>query len=278
MTILSRLYMFVVLVILSAPIVVVAGVSLNERKSLYFPPRGVSVAWYEQLFTDPSWRGALINSLTIAVFSAIFAVMVALPLAYAIWRYRLRFGALLYTIGLSPFILPPVVSAIGFLSFWATVGLYGQMIAVIFSHGIFLTTLPLVTITLGLRSIDPTVIEAAETMGANERAVARTIVLPLIAPYMLSGLAFAFVLSLNEYIIAFMIAGFTVETLPIKIFNSLRYGYTPTMASAAVVFVALAVIVFGLMKRPVRRPAQAAGSLGAAELDHDRLRRNHLSR
>lgn len=249
MTALSRLYIFVVLAILSAPIVVVAGVSLNERKSLFFPPRGVSLAWYEQLFTDPSWRSALINSLTIAVCSAIFAVMVALPLAYAIWRYRLRFGALLYTIGLSPFILPPVVSAIGFLSFWATVGLYGQMIAVIFSHGIFLTTLPLVTITLGLRSIDPTVIEAAETMGANETAVARTIVLPLIAPYMLSGLAFAFVLSLNEYIIAFMIAGFTVETLPIKIFNSLRYGYTPTMASAAVVFVALAAIVFGLIGR-----------------------------
>ena len=111
MTALSRLYIFVVLAILSAPIVVVAGVSLNERKSLYFPPRGVSVAWYEQLFTDPSWRGALINSLTIAVFSAIFAVMVALPLAYAIWRYRLRFGALLYTIGLSPFQATTVSSA-----------------------------------------------------------------------------------------------------------------------------------------------------------------------
>ena len=249
MTALARLYLLVVLGILSAPIVVVAGVSLNERKSLFFPPRGLSLSWFEQLFTDPSWRSALINSVTIASFASVFAVMVALPLAYSIWRYKLRFGALLYTIGLSPFILPPVVSAIGFLSFWATIGLYGQMVAVILSHGIFLTTLPLVTITLGLRSIDPTVIEAAETMGADERAVARTVVLPLIAPYMLSGLAFAFVLSLNEYIIAFMIAGFTVETLPIKIFNSLRYGYTPTMGAAAVVFVGLAIVVFGLIGR-----------------------------
>lgn len=246
---LGRLYLALVLVVLSAPIVVVAGVSLNEKKSLYFPPRGISFAWFEALFVDDGWRNALINSLTIAICAAVVAVLVALPLAYAIWRYNLRFGALLYTIGLSPFILPPVVSAIGFLSFWATVGLYGQMIAVILSHGIFLTTLPLVTITLGLRSIDPTVIEAAETMGADELAVARTVVLPLIAPYMLSGLAFAFVLSLNEYIIAFMIAGFTVETLPIKIFNSLRYGYTPTMGAAAVLFVAMAVLVFGLIGR-----------------------------
>ena len=71
----------------------------------------------------------------------------------------------------------------------------------------------------------------------------------MIRPYMISGLAFAFVLSLNEYIVAYMVSGFTVETLPIKIFNSLRYGYTPVMASVAVVFVLLAVIIFGLIGR-----------------------------
>ena len=56
-------------------------------------------------------------------------------------------------------------------------------------------------------------------------------------------------LSLNEYIVAYMVAGFTVETLPIKIFNSLRYGYTPVMAAVAVVFVAVALLVFGLIAR-----------------------------
>jgi putative spermidine/putrescine transport system permease protein len=43
--------------------------------------------------------------------------------------------------------------------------------------------------------------------------------------------------ALNEYIIAYMVAGFTVETLPIKIFNSLRYGYTPIMGVVSVLFV-----------------------------------------
>jgi len=57
------------------------------------------------------------------------------------------------------------------------------------------------------------------------------------------------VLSLNEYIIAYMVAGFTVETLPIKIFNSLRYGYTPVMASVAILIVLIAIAVFGLIAR-----------------------------
>ena len=73
--------------------------------------------------------------------------------------------------------------------------------------------------------------------------------LPLILPYLISGYAFAFVLSLNEYIVAYMAVGFTMETLPIKIFNALRYGYTPTMAAVAVLFVAVAALIFGLIAR-----------------------------
>ena len=110
-------------------------------------------------------------------------------------------------------------------------------------------TLPLVTISLGFESIDHEIVEAAQTMGADSGTVVKTVIFPMIRPYMISGFAFAFVLSLNEYIVAYMVSGFTVETLPIKIFNSLRYGYTPVMASVAVVFVLLAVIIFGLIGR-----------------------------
>jgi len=123
------------------------------------------------------------------------------------------------------------------------------MTATVISHAVFLVTLPLVTISLGLQAIDPALIEAARVMGATRAKVLRTVVMPLIVPYMISGYAFAFVLSLNEYIIAYMVAGFTVETLPIKIFNSLRYGYTPIMGVVSVLFVLIAVAVFGLIGR-----------------------------
>jgi putative spermidine/putrescine transport system permease protein len=145
--------------------------------------------------------------------------------------------------------LPPVITALGFLSFWATVGLYGQMVATIVSHAIFFVTLPLVTISLGFESIDREIVEAAETMGADSKTVFRTVVLPMVRSYMVSGYAFCFVLSLNEYIVAYMVSGFTVETLPIKIFNALRYGYTPVMASVTIFFVLLAALIFGLIGR-----------------------------
>jgi len=154
--------------------------------------------------------------------------------------------------------------------FWVSLGMYGQMAATILSHGIFLVTLPLVTISLGLQGIDPALLEAARTMGATRGQVLRTVVMPLVLPYLVSGYAFAFVLSLNEYIIAYMVAGFTVETLPIKIFNSLRYGYTPIMGVVSVLFVGLAIVVYGAIgifgnlprllgaERAAKSPAAAA--------------------
>jgi len=250
MSALSRnVFMALVVVFLAAPLVVVGGVSLNAKKQLLFPPEGLSLRWYAELLTEQAWLVPVKNSLVIAFGSGLIALSIALPLAYFLWRYRVFYARALFTLGIAPFMLPPVITALGFLVFWVTIGMYGQMAATLISHGIFFVTLPLVTISLGLESIEREVVEAAESMGADNRTVFWTVVLPLVRPYMISGYAFAFVLSLNEYIVAYMVAGFTVETLPIKIFNSLRYGYTPVMASVAVVFVMVAVLVFGLIAR-----------------------------
>lgn len=248
-TALTRLYLALVAIFLAAPIVVVAGVSVNERQNLTFPPQGFSLSWYAAIFTDDSWRQALMNSLLLATLAATLAVLIALPLAWFLWRRIAPWANVFQLLGVAPFVLPPVITALGFLTFWTTAGAYGQWWTAIISHGIFFVTLPLVTLTLGFTSIDRSLVEAASTMGASERTVLRTVVLPLILPYLVSGFAFVFVLSLNEYIVAYMTVGFTMETLPIKIFNALRYGYTPTMASVSVFFVALAALIFGLVAR-----------------------------
>jgi putative spermidine/putrescine transport system permease protein len=246
---LRRLFLTFILIFLMSPIVVVGGVSLNQKKSLFFPPQGLSLAWYVELFTESAWMIPVKNSLVIATLSSLVAISIALPLAYFLWRYRVFYARVLFMLGISPFVLPPVITALGFLAFWATVGLYGQMVATIISHAIFFVTLPLVTISLGFESIEREIIEAAQTMGADSKVVFRTVIFPMVRSYMVSGFAFCFVLSLNEYIVAYMVSGFTVETLPIKIFNALRYGYTPVMASVTVAFVLLAALIFGLIGR-----------------------------
>ena len=226
-----------------------ARVSLNAENRLFFPPQGLSLRWYSEFFADSAWFMPALRSVTIAALAALVAVSVALPLAYTVWRYDVRYGRWLYTLGLAPFALPPVITALGALVLWIMLQSYGRPYTVVLSHAAFLVTLPLATVSLGLRSMNPQLIEAATTMGTNSRAVFRTVIFPSIRPYLLAGYIFGFVLSLNEYIIAYMTVGFTVETLPIKIFNSLRYGYTPVMASVSVIFFLTAALLFSLVGR-----------------------------
>ena len=83
---LRRIVFLLVALFLAGPLIVVAGVSVNEKQSLIFPPEGFSLAWYGQIFTDPGWRSALINSVTLAAAAAALAVIIAMPLAWFLWR------------------------------------------------------------------------------------------------------------------------------------------------------------------------------------------------
>jgi putative spermidine/putrescine transport system permease protein len=246
---LRNLYLLLFALFLFGPIVVIFAVSFNAQQFLSFPPKGFSLRWYAEIFVAEDWFAALLNSLFIAFTSATLAVLVALPVAYALWRHGMRYAKVLFSLGVAPFILPPVIMALALLLFFTDAGMYGLMVDVIIAHMIFLLALPLVTISLGLESVDMALVEAARTMGADARTVFRTVILPIAAPYAFAGFAFCFVLSLNEYIIALMTVGFTVETLPIKIFNALRYGYTPVIASIAVLFLAINVAIFSLIAR-----------------------------
>ena len=249
MNALRRVYLVLFALFLVGPIAVVTGVSLNAKQQMSFPPDGISGRWYIEIFANTEWSTALVNSLIIAFLSAALAVLTALPIAYVAWRHNLRYAKALFALGVVPFILPPIILALGILLFFTTIDFSGFMINVIIAHAVFLVALPLVTISLGLESIEKSLMEAAQTMGANSGTVIRTVVLPIAAPYAMAGFAFCFVLSLNEYIIALMTVGFTVETLPIKIFNALRYGYTPIIAAIAVLFLCINVLIHSLIAR-----------------------------
>ncbi|MFZ0488252.1 MAG: hypothetical protein WAL83_14750, partial [Arenicellales bacterium] len=163
--VLRNAFLGVVALFLCAPLVIMVGVSLNAKKLLFFPPQGLSLRWYGEMLTQEAWLHPIQNSVVIAACAGVISVSVALPLAYALWRYGLSYARVLYGLGIAPFMLPPVITALGFMIFWATLGHYGRIENDIVAHGIFLVTLPLMTISLGLESTDRAMMEAAQTMG-----------------------------------------------------------------------------------------------------------------
>ncbi|MGH1466003.1 MAG: ABC transporter permease [Cognatishimia sp.] len=229
------------------PFAIVTGVSINADSNISFPPSALSLRWYKVLLTESDWLIPIANSILIAVVAAFIAVSIALATNYVLWRTRSAFGRAIFALGLGPYMLPPIIIAMGASVFWAEAGMYGRVEATVISHGVFFVTLPLVVIARGFAALSEDVIEASRTMGATPRQTFTKVIFPLVLPYVVTGYALVAIISINEYLISYMVSGFAVETLPIRIFNNVRYGYTPVVASAAICFAALTVGVLLLL-------------------------------
>jgi len=238
-----------IVIFLSVPLLIVIAVSFTSDIFMVFPPKGLSLQWYREFLQASDWREAIRDSLIIASGTAILSTSIALVLAFVLNRYDIRFANAIRTLGLLPFLLPPVIIGIAFMAFFYSIGYSGNVLNVIIAHGIFYTTLPLMLISLGFESVNRELEEAAMNLGATELRVFTTVTLPLVRNDIFAGVLFSFILSLNEYFIAFLVAGFTVTTLPIKIFSSLRYSYSPAIAAVSVFFILITTVVVVVIDR-----------------------------
>lgn len=250
MTFWAKVYLGLSAIVLALPIVVVSAAAMNGGRSMLFPPKDPTLSRFAEFFIEEAvWRNAMFNSVVIATGSAALAVLIAWPLAYGMWKQGGKASKILAGLGAMPFALPPIVFGVGLGFFWSFGGALGHLWSGIVSHAVLLMALPLVTVSIGLQSIDRAHIDAASTMGATERVIFRTIILPQMVPYTASGFFFALVLSFNEFIVMFFVSASAYSTVTLQIFNSLRNGFTPTMAVAAITFIVVSVAVFSLVAR-----------------------------
>lgn len=230
-------------VFLYAPIIVVLGSSFNGARQMAFPPQDPSLSWYANFFSDPSWTTSLLNSVLIALTSSTFATVIALVTALLMWQRESRLHQTFVGAVSLPFLLPGIVFAVSISLVTASLGLLGSLVGIILGHTALLVAIPLVTARLGLAQVEQIHVEAAKLMGYSERQILTKLVIPIIRPYLVAGSLFALIISMNEYIIAFMVSGFSVETLPIKIYNSQRYGFEPTLSVGTMVYMLFSLVV-----------------------------------
>lgn len=246
----ARVYMALCCLFISMPIVVVCAAALNSGRSMLFPPENPSLSRFAEFFiSEPIWVNSLKNSSLIAAGSAALATAIAWPLAYSLWLKNDRWSRALSGIAALPFVLPPIVFGVGLSFMWAFTGLLGQFWVGIVSHAILHLALPIVTISIGLNAIDRAHLDAAATMGATPAVCLKTIIIPQTVAYSISGFFFALVLSFNEFIVVFFVSASSYATVTLQIFNSLRNGFTPTMAVGAITFITLSAVVFSLVAR-----------------------------
>lgn len=227
-TLLLRAYVLAIFAFIFAPIVVSFLFSFSESRFPSLPMSGYSTQWYQKVLDEPAFAEALWRSLKVAAVTSILSTFLGFGAAYADFRYRF-FGQKLYVaLGIVPPMVPVLILGVAMLMFLSQIGLSGALHSVIIAHVVLCTPFAMAINRLKLSQMDPSLEAAAWNLGASPWAAIRMVILPFCLPAILASLFISAAISLDEFAIAWFVAGLE-ETLPVRVLNLVARQASPSV-------------------------------------------------
>lgn len=214
----ALLYMF----FLYAPVLLIPIFSFNTSTIVSFPIENLTMQWYKNLLKETALHDALQNSLRVGVTAALASTLLGMLAARAITNYNF-FGRVPITATImSPLVLPEIIVGISLLISLQQLGLNLSLFTVALGH--ILLCLPFATVILrsSFEGLDKNLEHAAQDLGETPLWVFWRVTLPLMLPGVLASLLITFTISLDEFLVAFFLAG-NDPTLPVYIWSQLRF-------------------------------------------------------
>ena len=260
----SGIFLGIGLAFLYLPLAVVMVYSFNASR-LVTVWAGFSGRWYAELLADRQILDAAANSFIVAVLSATVAVILGTAAGTAFARFG-QFPGRATLIGAmaAPLVLPDVIAGLSLLLLFvaleqAFAWMPGRgLFTVIIAHAGLTTAYVAVIVQARLAGMARDLEEAAADLGAKPFTVFRAITLPMIRPAIAAGWLMAFVLSLDDLVIASFVSGPQATTLPMVVFSSIRLGVSPKVNALATLLILLSLVLLAISAWIAR------GTLGGA--------------
>jgi putative spermidine/putrescine transport system permease protein len=235
------------IVFMLAPLLIVCVVAFTPEGYLSLPTRGPSLRWFRAIFDYPEFIRAFRDSLWLAALSSTIAIMLAVPAALAIARYRFPGREAITALFMSPLMVPHVVLGIAFLRFFTQIGISGSFVGLVLSHIIVIIPFALRLVLAASYGIDRRIEHAAISLGAGTATVFRRVTLPLILPGVVSGWLLAAINSFDEVTMTVFIASPATVTLPVRMFLYIQDNIDPLIAAVSACLIAMtAILLFAL--------------------------------
>lgn len=225
------------------PILFIVALSFGDSRWLIFPPPGWTLKWYGELFADPRWLSAALTSAKIGLIVTVLSVALGLLASLALVRGKFRGRAVLRAFFLTPMILPVIIVAVALYAAFLRLGLNGTLVGFVIAHLIVALPFSIIAIASALEGFDPSIEDAAILCGASPWEARFRVTLPAISHGLFSAAIFSFLISWDEVVLAIFMASPTLQTLPVKVWTTLRQDLTPVIAAASTLLVALTVLL-----------------------------------
>lgn len=223
------------------PIAVLVFMSFAAGGVLSFPPEELTLRWYVEFLGNDAAIGAIWTTLTISIPATIITVTLATLIAYAVDRFVFPGRDALQLLATLPVVVPLVVTGVALVLFFqGTLGIRGYP-GVVIAHVI--RTIPFATLVIlpTFLSFDKRLEEASKDLGADELRTFMQVTLPNVFPGIVAGSLLAFTLSFNEFVFTYFVKSSGDPTLPVYIWNQIRYNVTPEVNVISVVFLGVAI-------------------------------------
>jgi len=233
---------------LVAPLVIIVGASLSDTTYLAFPPRGLTLRWFWNIFEIEAFRSTAITSFQLAVLGTTLSLLIGIPAAYALNRYRVELPKWLSTVYVLPILVPEIVfgfSLMKSVSVELGVSIFPSLLI---GHALLVLPYSVRVVSASLASFDFSVEEAAISLGSPPLKTFFTVVLPNIRSGVIAAFILAFITSINDVSVSVFLTGPGISTLPIQLLAYMQQFFDPTLASVSVLLMIVTVAVMAVVE------------------------------
>lgn len=240
----SALAMLVlVLLFLVGPFVVIFVAGFSADETLAFPPQSYGLRWLAYLFTVESFQRSFVTSLVVGAGSTVLALVLGVPVAYAMSRRDFPGKAFVQALVTLPLIVPGIIVGLALLQLMVLAYALPVTASLLVGHTTLLVPYAVRVVGSSLANLRSDIDDAAVTLGATRLQAFFLVVLPNIRGGVAAAAVLAFVTSFNQVPVSLFLTGPGVSTLPIEMMAYMETSYDPSIAALSTLLVLFTVLL-----------------------------------
>ncbi|MDW5314565.1 ABC transporter permease [Rhizobium sp. PL01] len=236
--------LLLVLIFLIGPFLIIVAASFSAGDTLAFPPQGFSFKWILKVFTVESFRDSFVMSMFLAIGGTFAALLLGIPAAYAMSRYKLPLAETVRTIVSAPIIVPGIIVGLALLRYFVVPIGVSITLALFLAHTALILPYAVRVVSASLNNLRSDMEEAAVLLGSSRLGAFFRVVLPNIRGGILSAFILGFVTSFNQVPVSLFLSGPGVRTLPIDMLGYMEIVFDPSIAalSSLLAFLSIGIV------------------------------------
>lgn len=243
--IVSRLFMAFILLFFYAPIIYTVIFSFNAGKSLTHLS-GFSLRWYQKMFSSSDMMSGVVYTVVIAVIATMVSTIVGTITAIGLSKSNNVLKTMVHRVNDLPIMNPEIVTAIGLLMFFSSLGIKKGFGTMLLAHIMFCIPYVMLSVTPKLRRLDPNLADACMDLGATPFQALVKVIVPQIMPGIISGALIAFTMSFDDFIISYFVTGNGVNNISIMVYTMSK-RINPSINALSTIIILLITIVLVLI-------------------------------